>query len=658
MKTKLTWKQMVFRGVRPLGESSVPAILGGHILQNTLEFDLDEYEEIFEGYGTLKGSYPYRQQDDYDRELIDVEYSVAILENDYLCATFIIDLGGRLWSLIDKVSGKNLLYTNDVIRFSNLSSRNAWFSGGVEWNVGIVGHTPFTCERIFASRATLDDGTTVLRLYEHERIRAIEYQMDFILKEDDRALTCRMKMVNSSSQVIPGYWWSNIAVPEFAKGRLVVPATSAYFCDMIHVQKVPSPKVSKDCDISHYKQIVHQSDFFFALEKKKPRYIVHLDENGKGLLHLSSDRLQARKLFTWGDNPGADSWQAFLTESAGRYIEIQAGIAKTQYGCLPMPPNTSWDWIEQYGPITVPKELMECRYEELELYTCKVAEKQLQENDLEEMLIQTRLFSKMQSTLMVEGSSYGALNRYAKDKSGEKNLSSHLDFGKITGPALQWKHLIDHGVFDIPDPSKKPEDYLCSKTLYEALVLSVEDKNKGNWYAYYQIALYDFWKSDYQRAKSMFQHSNALNSNAWNLHGLAVVSLVDSAVEDASEYIKEGLALVPSDISYIKETFRILQICEHYEDILEVFEVLDREARSNKRLTYSYCLALYKTGMNQKAWDLMTSDGGLILEDTREGQNVVADLYRLVSKALFGRDGEVPENIDFNALGGKLSSNL
>lgn len=656
MKSRLTFTQMMFRGSGPVGQSSVPAILGNHILQNQLEFNLDEYDEIFEGYGTLKGSYPYSQQDDYDRELLDVEYSVAILENDYLCATFIIDLGGRLWSLIDKSSGKNLLYTNDVIRFSNLSSRNAWFSGGVEWNVGIVGHTPFTCERIFASRLTLDDGTPVLRMYEHERIRAIEYQMDFFLREEDRSLTCRMKLVNSSSQVIPCYWWSNIAVPEFAKGRLVVPAISAYFCDMVEVRKVDSPMVCENCDISHYKQIVHQSDFFFTLEKEKPKYIAHFDETGKGLLHLSTDRLQARKLFTWGDNPGADSWQGFLTKRAGRYIEIQAGLAKTQYGCLPMPPNSSWDWIEQYGPVSVPKELLEGRYEDLELYTSKIAAKQLKKNALEEMLVQTRAFSKMQSTVMVEGSCYGALNKYAKDKFGERNLSSHLDFGKITGPALQWKNLIDHEALEIPDPLEKPEDFICSKPLYEALVRSIEGKNKNNWYAYYQIGLYDFWKNEYQSSKAMFLHSYALHPSAWSLHGLAAVSLASSAHDEASGYIREGLSLASSDISYVKDAFKILLICEHYQDILDIYEALDPEIQGNKRLQYGYCVALYKMGLNQKAWNLITADGGLILEDTREGQNVVADLYRLVSKALFGRCKEVPRNIDFNALNYKHSS--
>ena len=42
-------------------ECSVPDLLGTRILQNNLEFHLEENDEIFEGYGTLTSSYPYRQ---------------------------------------------------------------------------------------------------------------------------------------------------------------------------------------------------------------------------------------------------------------------------------------------------------------------------------------------------------------------------------------------------------------------------------------------------------------------------------------------------------------------------------------------------------------------------------------------------------------------
>ncbi len=84
--------------------------------------------------------------------------------------------------------------------------------------------------------------------------------------------------------------------------------------------------------------------------KTSRKYIVNVDKNGKGLLQFSTGRLKGRKLFSWGSNAASDHWQEFLTKDAGRYVEIQAGLGKTQYGCIPMAPHTAWEWMECYGP--------------------------------------------------------------------------------------------------------------------------------------------------------------------------------------------------------------------------------------------------------------------------------------------------------------------
>ena len=55
---------------------------------------------------------PYLLQDDYSRELVPQETSVAVLENSYLRAVVLLEFGGRLWSLEDKVAGRELLYNN------------------------------------------------------------------------------------------------------------------------------------------------------------------------------------------------------------------------------------------------------------------------------------------------------------------------------------------------------------------------------------------------------------------------------------------------------------------------------------------------------------------------------------------------------------------
>src|SRR3954451_7130494 len=64
------------------------------------------------GYGRVGSVLPYLVQDGYDRSRRPVEHKVAVLENDVLRATFLLDHGGRLWSLVHKPSGRELLHRN------------------------------------------------------------------------------------------------------------------------------------------------------------------------------------------------------------------------------------------------------------------------------------------------------------------------------------------------------------------------------------------------------------------------------------------------------------------------------------------------------------------------------------------------------------------
>ena len=71
--------------VAELGEeSSVPDLFGELTTQNSLVFDLDEDDEIYEGYGKVNSAFPYRQLNGYTRELHEKDVKTAVLENEYL----------------------------------------------------------------------------------------------------------------------------------------------------------------------------------------------------------------------------------------------------------------------------------------------------------------------------------------------------------------------------------------------------------------------------------------------------------------------------------------------------------------------------------------------------------------------------------------------
>ena len=141
----------------------------------------------------------------------------------YCARRFSWEFGGRLWRLFHKPTQRELLDGNEVFQPANLAVRNAWFSGGVEWNIGVHGHTPYTCSPLFAARVA-GEGAPVMRLYEWDRVRETPYQMDFHLPDGSPWLFVHIRIVNPHDRETPMYWWSNIAVPETPNMRVVAPA--------------------------------------------------------------------------------------------------------------------------------------------------------------------------------------------------------------------------------------------------------------------------------------------------------------------------------------------------------------------------------------------------------------------------------------------------
>lgn len=648
MKPILTFQNELF-SVSDLGpENSVPDLIPGENIQNKTNFFLDEDDEIYEGYGKRETSFPYRQYTCYTRTLKEKELPTAILENRFLKATFLPTYGGRLWSLIDKTTGENLLYTNDVIRPSNLAIRNAWFSGGVEWNISMIGHTPFTMEPLFTSKLEKEDGTPVLRMYEYERVRKVTYQMDFWLEENSRFLNCRMRIFNQTDEMVPMYWWSNMAVPEYEGGRIIVPAKEAFTNREDGVYKVDIPMVNEN-DISKYKEIPNQVDYFFHIPKESPKYIANINKNGYGLLHLSTSRLVSRKLFSWGKNEASDNWQDFLTEHAGRYVEIQGGLGKTQYGCIPMAPHTAWEWVELYGAVQTSKDASSASYEQALREMNQIVEQQLQILQPETILSSTKLLAKQPTQLIQTGNGYGALENALRSYRGESQLSSHLDFGTLSSQYKEWMDFLETGHFPEKDPLEVPYDFMADDTFYKKLKETIQTINHQNWYAFYQLGLYYFQKNNIDASTECFIESMTLEPNPWAYHGLSVIYLKNQKNHGAIEFILKGYEMKKDDLSYLKETLKILLLAKGYEEIKKLYHTLPKDFAEESRVLFDYLIALARTGQEKEVLDYL-NEHHLVLEDLRECETSLGSLWEEVYERVNGDKGTLPKKYNYHSL--------
>ena len=271
----------------------------------------DEDRKFF-GYGLDAGWLPHRGQDDYDRIRTDRDFVALVLENEFLRATILPEIGGRLWSLVHKPSGRDLLFVNPVFQPANLAVRGAWVTGGVEWNACVYGHSPHTCSSVFAAAVEHPQFGEILRVYEWDRTRCVPFQLDFSLPEGSRFLFVRGRLINPHTQTIPMYWWSNMTVPESPDFRVIVPAERAYtyeYWGPTHAIRIPQ---QGDADITYPMNIPYGADYFFRIPDGARPWIAALDRNGIGLIQTSTARQVGRKLFAWGAKPVVEDGRSFF----------------------------------------------------------------------------------------------------------------------------------------------------------------------------------------------------------------------------------------------------------------------------------------------------------------------------------------------------------
>ncbi|MFD8032508.1 DUF5107 domain-containing protein [Streptomyces sp. NPDC059717] len=307
------------------------------------------------GWEPLHSLLPVRVRDGYGRSRAPMDIDTVVIENDRLRATVLPGLGGRIASLFHKPTGRELLYRNPVFQPACFALNGAWFSGGIEWNIGATGHTTLSCSPLHAARVTAPDGGEMLRLWEWERLRDLPFQVDLWLPEGSDFLYVGVRIRNPHERPAPTYWWSNIAVPE--ECRVLAPAEEAYrFGYERRLHRVPVPTYD-GADRTYPMNGAHPADYFYDVPDGRRRWIAALDEDGRGLVQTSTDVLRGRKLFVWGTGTGGRRWQSWLTQpGTGGYCEIQAGLARTQLEHVRLEPASEVSWLEAYGPLEAERE--------------------------------------------------------------------------------------------------------------------------------------------------------------------------------------------------------------------------------------------------------------------------------------------------------------
>lgn len=622
-------------------ESSLPLLYEVNDDDDTMPSALPESDGLYIKYGFLKSAFPYRAQENYTRELSGKLQGV-VLENEYLKASFAPSMGGKLWSLIDKITGRDLLFSNPVCRPAYLATRNAWCSGGVEWNCGIFGHSPLTCSPLFAARLTGKNGAPILRMYEYERVRGVVYQMDFSLPAGSRVLICRMRVVNPSYNATAMYWWSNIAVPHVDGARVVVPADSAYTPVDGVMSVVPTP-VRDGIDVTYPDNNPVSVDYFFRTDKKRRMYTCQLDKNGYGLFESSTSRLQGRKIFVWGQGPGGRKWQEYLSGngSDGKYCEIQCGLAHTQSEHLPMPPMTAWEWIEIYGAMNADGEKVHGDWDSAraevearigDIYTPEA---------LEQLLIDTREDALTPAGEMLNmGAGWAALENMRRASIGLGAMCPHLDFGSVGEAQAKWVELLNAGSMGENPVNVAPASWMRQREWTKLMEKAAEGADSENWYTLLQLGCVYLAQPDLLRADIYIGRSLAAKRTAWGVYAQAELVRVKGDARAAAALMAEAADLAPEDVSLARAAARMMKECAMWRELMAFTAARPEKVQDEPRMKMYLAFALAYSGDLDAAMAILEDEGRyLAVPDIKEGETSLSDLWYYIEERRAAADG-------------------
>lgn len=638
--SKLTFEKFRIIGASLGEESCLADIKNDEYIRSpiTVSKEVSEDEKKNIGKGMIPTLLPYTIQNGYTRERIPLELDGAVLENEYLKATFVPALGGRLWSLYDKKAERELLYANDVFQPGNLALRNAWFSGGVEWNMGIKGHNPLTCSPLFAQKLTDKTGEPMLRMYEFERIREAVYTIVAKLEKD--VLLINVTLENTSDEDKYMYWWSNIAVDETPKTRVIVP-TRKTFCSvydegayLLGNSDIP---YMDGTDVSYSTNLNRSRDFFYKIPEDEKKWIAAVNGYGYGLIHMSTKELVGRKLFAWGQGKGGKHWNEWLSDCGKGYIEIQAGLLKTQYEHFILKAKSTLSWTEGYSALSANPEAIHCSDYDAAINEVKAHIAAKQE------IVETAVFDpKTVHPITYTGSGWGAVANMVSDVP----VSNIVDFPKnsISDAEKDWAELLEKGTMPVPDADEPIKSYVKGEIWLEKLS-SLPD----SWYKFYQLGMVEYIKGNSENAYTYFLKSSELTPNAWAYRNLSQLEKNEkNNLTKAIDYIEKAVSIKkdyqPLWVNYAE----IMIAAQNYEKWTEAYSTLSENLKENGRLKMLYALCLTKSGKYKEALAIIAN--GFVMPDIREGEFSVSHIWLDIHRQIMEKDGILnPSDADIYA---------
>lgn len=317
--------------------------------------------------------YPYTLQDEIASEPTDVTYRTLNLENEYLRVTVLPKLGGRVYSVFDKIGEREVFYKNSVVKFSPLAIRGAFYSGGVEFSFPVA-HAPTTADPVNWEMIEHKDGSSSIVIGGLEHISGMRWLISLTLFPGRCALAQDVRLFNPTP--IPGryHYWTNASLVSDDQTEFIYPlrrvrsyefaGTASWpvarldlitkepgLPGMEGVPMWPAARMHRPVNFRWEKDMLAQVSIF-GRDVAWDFFGAWQHSSNSGYAHFANaEDVAGMKLWSWGRSDVGIVNQTALTDDGSIYAETQCGAMETQLDFDFLPPGMSRTWREWWLPL-------------------------------------------------------------------------------------------------------------------------------------------------------------------------------------------------------------------------------------------------------------------------------------------------------------------
>jgi len=277
--------------------------------------------------------YPYPLYDNLTDHKEDVDWRIVYLENEYVKIGIMPEIGGRIFSALDKTNGYDFFYRQHVIKPALIGLIGAWISGGVEWNIPHH-HRATTYLPVQYQIKNNADGSKTVWVGELEIRHRTRWAVGYTLRPGKSYLETAIRIVNRTPVAHSMLAFANAAVHTNEHYQIIFPPSTQFVTHHhkrqfttwpIATTRYGGSDFSEGVDVSWYKNH-YNANSMFAWNYEDDFLAGYDHGRDAGTMAVADHQtVPGKKFWTWGSGPRGRMWDEILTDDDGPYIELMVG---------------------------------------------------------------------------------------------------------------------------------------------------------------------------------------------------------------------------------------------------------------------------------------------------------------------------------------------